>query len=191
LTEEAKTIKRCKWAEKSELDRLYHDNEWGTPLHDDMRLFELLILECFQPGLSWSTVLAKRESMRAAFDGFDPEIMASYGDEKLEELMANPNIIRNRRKIEAAAANAAAFLKVRRIYGSFDSFIWSYTDFKQIREKRNAGEKAPPKSKLSEKISRDMKELGFKFTGPVVVYSFMQAAGLVNDHEPECFLYDR
>ena len=163
----------------------YHDNEWGRPVHDDKKLFEMLILEGMQAGLSWSTILNKRESFRKAFDGFDPEKVALYDGAKIEELMANEGIIRNRLKINAAVNNAMTFLKVVEEYGSFDKFIWGYADNTPIIGHGDW----PANTFLSVKISKDMKKMGFKFLGPTTVYAFMEATGIVNDHKPECFVY--
>ena len=170
--------------------RDYHDNEWGRPVHDDNKLFEMLILEGMQTGLSWSTVLNKRKAFREAFDGFDPKKVALYGDAKINELMANEGIIRNRLKINAAVTNAELFLEVAKTYGSFDKFIWEYVNYTPIvGHWKNFGEMSAT-TPISDKISRDMKKMGFKFVGSTIIYSFMQAVGMVNDHLTECFVYE-
>lgn len=179
-------LHRCEWAGPEQIYIDYHDKEWGVPVHDDRKLFEMLILEGMQAGLSWITVLKKREAFRAAFDGFDPEKVARYDEEKVEELMANPGIIRNRRKIYAAIGNAKAFLEVQKNYGSFDRFIWNYVDNKPIIGSPKSIAELPANTPLSDKISGDLKKLGFKFVGSTIVYSFMQAVGMVNDHVVGC-----
>jgi len=167
----------------------YHDNEWGRPVHDDGKLFEMLILEGMQAGLSWSTVLNKRAAFRVAFDGFDPNKVALYGDAKIQELMANEGIIRNRLKIKAAVVNAKLFLEVAEKYGSFDKFIWSYVDNKPIIGRWEKIGDMPATTPISDKISKDLKKIGFKFVGSTIIYSFMQAVGMVNDHIKPCFVY--
>ena len=168
----------------------YHDNEWGRPVHDDRKLFEMLILEGAQAGLSWITVLKKRESYRAAFDNFDASKIALYDDKKIEELMRNEGIIRNRLKIAATIANAKAFLEIVKIHGSFDKFIWSYVDFKPIQNNIEKFEDYQAKTPLSDKISKDLLKLGFKFVGSTIIYSFMQAVGMVNDHLKSCCVFN-
>lgn len=177
---------RCQWAGDDPLYVAYHDNEWGRPVHDDNRLFEMLILEGMQAGLAWITVLRKREAFRAAFDGFVPEKVARYEEKKVEALMADKGIIRNRRKIEAAVTNAQAFLKVQETYGSFDAFIWRYVGGKPIVGNPASVADLPATTPLSDRISKDLKALGFKFVGSTIVYSFMQAVGMVNDHVVGC-----
>lgn len=181
-------FKRCEWS-NTELYNDYHDNEWGKPIHDDKRLFEMLILEGMQAGLSWITILNKRESFRQAFDNFDAVIIAEYGEEKVEELMQNEKIIRNRLKIKSAITNAKLFLKIQQEYGSFDTFIWSYVDYKPINNHLADISKIPVSTPLSDKISKDLKKLGFKFVGSTIIYAYMQSIGLVNDHVKECYLY--
>ena len=177
-----KKICRCEWAGNDSLYIDYHDNEWGIPEHNDNKLFEMLILEGMQAGLSWITILRKRENFRAAFDNFNPEKIAEYDERKIAELLQNAGIIRNRLKINAAVANAKAFLEIQREFGSFDKFIWSYVDNSPIINRfENIGD-IPPKTELSDKISKDLKKRGFKFVGSTIVYSFMQAVGMVNDH---------
>ena len=168
----------------------YHDNEWGRPVHDDGKLFEMLILEGMQAGLSWSTVLNKREAFRKAFDGFDPEKVALYDNAKIEKLMANEGIIRNRLKINAAVTNARLFLEITKTHGSFDKFIWGYVNYTPVvGHWKNFGE-MPVTTAISDKISKDLKKMGFKFVGSTIIYSFMQAVGMVNDHLTECFVYE-
>lgn len=167
----------------------YHDNEWGRPVHDDRRLFEMLILEGAQAGLSWITVLKKREAYRAAFDNFDAERIALYDDKKVEELMQNEGIIRNRLKISAAITNAKAFLNVVKTHGSFDKFIWSYVDYTPVQTNIERVEDYQAKTPLSDKISKDLSKLDFKFVGSTIIYSFMQAVGMVNDHLKTCCVY--
>ena len=167
----------------------YHDAEWGRPVHDDRMLYEMLILEGAQAGLSWETVLKKRESYRQAFDGFDFNKIALYGDEKKAELLANAGIIRNRQKIDAAIVNARLFIDIIAAHGSFDKFIWAYVDNKPIVGHWESFEGMPATTPLSDRISKDLKKLGFKFVGSTIVYSFMQAVGIVNDHLKQCFVY--
>ena len=168
----------------------YHDHEWGRPVHDDGKLFEMLILEGMQAGLSWSTVLNKRESFRQAFDGFDPKKIALYGDEKIRELLANEGIIRNRLKVNAAVTNAKLFLEIVDKYGSFDKFIWGYVDYAPVKGGWNNFGEMPLTTATSDRISKDLKKLGFKFVGSTIIYSFMQAVGMVNDHLNNCHVYD-
>ena len=186
--------KRCQWAMYAGGDTPlyidYHDKEWGRPVHDDNKLFEMLILEGAQAGLSWITVLKKRENYRVAFDGFAPEKVALYNESKTAELMANTGIIRNRLKINAAITNAKLFLEVQEKHGSFDKFIWDYVDYKPIVGHWERMEDVPTTTPLSDKISKDLKKKGFKFVGSTIVYSFMQAVGMVNDHVVDCFVYD-
>ena len=181
-----KEIKRCPWAGDDPLYIDYHDQEWGRPLHDDQRLFEMLILEGMQAGLSWITILKKRAAFREAFDGFVPQKVALYDDARVESLMENKGIIRNRRKITAAIQNAQAFLKVQKQYGTFDSFIWSYVDGKPVINSLENTADMPASTPLSDRISKDLKKLGFSFVGSVIVYSFMQAVGMVDDHMVWC-----
>jgi DNA-3-methyladenine glycosylase I len=167
----------------------YHDNEWGRPVHDDDKLFEMLILEGAQAGLSWETVLKKREAYREAFDRFAPRKVALYDDAKIAELMTNAGIIRNRLKINAAVTNAKLFLDIIEKHGSFDKFIWAYVDDKPIVGHWEKFEDMPVTTPISDKISRDLKKMGFKFVGSTIIYSFMQAVGMVNDHLRPCFVY--
>ena len=180
---------RCAWAGDTQIYMHYHDKEWGRPIHDDQRLFEMLILEGAQAGLSLITVLKKREAYRKAFHGFDPNKVAHYDDAKVEELMANSGIIRNRLKIQAAITNAKQFLEVVEKYGSFDKFIWSYVNNTPIVGHFERMEDLPATTPLSDKISKDLKKMGFKFVGSTIIYAFMQAVGMVNDHVTDCFVY--
>lgn len=179
---------RCTWAKK-DLAIRYHDEEWGVPIHDDQKLFELLILEGAQAGLSWDTVLAKRENYRKAFDGFDPHIVAAYDDKKRAELLANPGIIRNRLKVASATRNAIAFLKVQKEFGSFDAYVWSFVDGKPIVNHCTSIADIPASTELSDTISKDLKKRGFNFVGSTIIYAYLQSAGLVNDHVTNCFRY--
>lgn len=180
-------LKRCRWADPgSELYIAYHDQEWGRPEHDDRKLFEMLILEGFQAGLSWITILKKREAFRKAFDNFEPAVVAAYGSEKLEALMSNLGIVRNRRKIESAVQNAKVFLNIQKEFGSFDRYLWGFTDGQVIL---NTDDVVRASSELSDRISADLKRRGMKFVGTVIIYSFLQAVGVVNDHETGCWCY--
>ncbi|WP_026712602.1 DNA-3-methyladenine glycosylase I [Flavobacterium daejeonense] len=178
---------RCNWCEKDDLYRKYHDEEWGNPVYDDPTLFEFLTLETFQAGLSWYTVLAKRESFREAFDQFDYQKIATYSEAKIQELMQNPGIIRNQLKIRAAVTNAIAFMKVQEDFGSFSKYIWAFTDGKPIDNNPKTLKEVPATTPLSDAISKDLKKRGFKFVGSTVVYAHMQATGMVNDHVEECW----
>ncbi|HTD25154.1 MAG TPA: DNA-3-methyladenine glycosylase I [Terriglobales bacterium] len=183
-----KPTSRCSWA-TTEAMIAYHDTEWGVPQHDDRVLFEFLILEGAQAGLSWSTILAKREAYRKAFSSFDPRKVARYGAEKLSRLLANPGIVRNRLKISAAVRNAKAFLQVQKEFGSFDAYIWQFVGGQPIRNSWRAGGKLPAQTIESTKMSKDLVKRGFTFAGPTVCYAFMQATGMVNDHLVSCFRY--
>lgn len=185
---EQEHIKRCSWATTA-LYKQYHDREWGRPLHDDSQLFEMLILEGMQAGLSWLTVLNKREAFREAFDGFDCRKVALYDDAKVEELMNNPKIIRNKLKIKAAVTNAQQFIKIQEEYGSFDSFIWSYVQNQPIENHFQHEREIPAKTPLSDRISKDLKKRGFKFVGSTILYAYMQAIGMVNDHVKGCHFH--
>ncbi len=177
---------RCRWANpKNERYIRYHDEEWGVPVHDDRKLFEMLILECFQAGLSWECVLNKRDAFREAFDGFDLEKVCAYDETKLEALRNNPGIIRNHLKIQAAVANAKVFRKIQKEYGSFSEYLWHWTDDKVIHETGRAS------SELSDSISNDLKKRGMKFVGTTVIYAYLQAVGMIYSHEQECFLAHR
>ena len=168
----------------------YHDKEWGVPVHDDQRLFEFLILEGAQAGLSWNTILLKRENFREAFDNFDYKKIASYNEKKVEELLNNAGIIRNRLKIGATISNAKAILQVQEEFGSFDNYIWKFIDNNPIVNKFKSLDELPAKTEMSEQISKDLKKRGFKFVGPTIIYSFMQAIGMTNDHTTDCFRYE-
>jgi DNA-3-methyladenine glycosylase I len=178
---------RCPWcgADPTYVD--YHDREWGVPVRDDRTLFEFLTLEGAQAGLSWLTILRKREGYRAAFDGFDPARVGSYGEAKVRELLANPEIVRNRRKIEATIGNARAFGEVQLEFGSFSRYIWGFVDGRPIQNSWASLDQVPPKTPLAERISRDLFRRGFRFVGPTIVYAHMQATGMVNDHLVGCF----
>jgi len=180
---------RCSWAGELPIYQDYHDNEWGRPVHDDRKLFEMLVLEGAQAGLSWITVLKKRAAYRLAFDNFDPNKVAKYDEAKVEELLSNPGIIRNRLKIGAAITNAKLFLEVQKKHGSFESFIWAYVDHSPIVNHFENIEDIPATTEISDKISKDLKKMGFKFVGSTIIYAFMQATGLVNDHFTSCFVY--
>lgn len=179
-------IKRCAWP-RTELSIAYHDQEWGVPLHDDRRLFEFLILEGAQAGLSWETILQKRANYRAAFDNFEAARVARYTDRKLEKLLANPGIVRNRLKVAAAVQNARAFLSVQKEFASFDDYLWRFVNGRS--KKRRRGQAVPVQTPESEALSKDLLRRGFKFVGPTICYAFMQAVGMVNDHDPNCFRY--
>ena len=179
-------INRCAWAGNDPLYVAYHDTEWGKPIHDDRLLFEFLILEGMQAGLSWITILKKREAFRAAFKNFEPEMVAGFDQARIEELMQKSAIVRNRRKIEAAVKNARHFLEIQKKFGSFDKFIWSYVDGEPIVNHPKTSADVPATSELSDRISRDLKKLGFSFVGSTIIYSFMQATGMVNDHIDDC-----
>ena len=179
---------RCSWA-KNDLAVRYHDEEWGVPLHDDRGLFEFLVLEGAQAGLSWDTILRKRDAYRKAFDNFDPAKVARYSDAKCANLLKNEGIIRNRLKIASAVSNAKAFLKVQKEFGSFDSYIWSFVNGKPIVNKFKGLGDVPAKTDVSDAISKDLKKRGFNFVGSTIMYAFMQAVGIVNDHTVTCFRY--
>ena len=181
-------MKRCEWP-KNDLAIRYHDEEWGVPLHDDRRLFEFLVLEGAQAGLSWDTILRKRENYRKAFDGFDVNKVARYTDKKIEKLLQDVGIIRNRLKITSTISNARAFLKVQDEFGSFDKYIWSFVDGKPIVNKWKETSQIPATSPESDAISKDMKKRGFNFVGSTIMYAHMQATGMVNDHLVSCFRY--
>jgi DNA-3-methyladenine glycosylase I len=179
-------IKRCAWA-KTELSVAYHDQEWGVPVHDDRRLFEFLILEGAQAGLSWETILQKRHSYRLAFDNFDPAKVARYSEARIEKLLRNSGIIRNRLKIVSAVRNARAFQAVQKEFGSFDAYVWQFVNGSPKMRRR--GQTVPAKTTESENLSKDLLKREFKFVGPTICYAFMQAVGMVHDHDPQCFRY--
>jgi len=182
---------RCSWCQGDPLYQAYHDQEWGVPLRDDLALFEFLTLECFQAGLSWITVLRKRENFREAFDRFDPKKIAGFGPDRIEALLQDPGIIRNRLKVHAAVSNAKAFLEVQGQFGSFSEYIWGFVGGNPIKNSWKGPQEVPATTPLSDKISGDLKKRGFKFVGSTVVYAHMQATGMVNDHQTHCFRYDQ
>jgi DNA-3-methyladenine glycosylase I len=179
-------MRRCRWA-RQEPEIAYHDMEWGVPVHDDRRLFEFLILEGAQAGLSWSTILRKRENYRRAFDDFDAELVARYGPEKIAGLLANEGIVRNRLKVSSAVANAQAFLKVRDEFGSFDAFLWRFVGGKVKQNRWTGPADVPARTAESDAMSRELIRRGFRFAGSTICYAFMQAVGMVNDHTTDCF----
>jgi DNA-3-methyladenine glycosylase I len=182
-------MKRCDWAGTDELYVAYHDREWGVPLHDDRRLFELLVLEGAQAGLSWITILRKREAYRRAFDGFDPRKVARYDARRVKRLLEDPGIVRNRLKVEGAVRGARAFLDVQREFGSFDDYIWQFVGGTPKRNRWRSMKEVPALTAESDAMSRDLKKRGFTFVGSTICYAFMQATGMVNDHLVECFRY--
>jgi DNA-3-methyladenine glycosylase I len=179
-------VRRCPWA-KNELYVKYHDREWGVPIHDDRMLFEFLILEGAQAGLSWETILKKRDNYREAFDRFDPELVGRYGRKKVNQLLANPGIIRNRLKIESAIQNAQRFMAVQDEFGSFDKYLWQFVDGRTQQNAWKVLSKVPAKTPISDALSKDLRRREFKFVGSTICYAFMQAIGMVNDHLVECF----
>jgi DNA-3-methyladenine glycosylase I len=181
---------RCSWATQSEIEKEYHDREWGVPNFDDRHLFEMLILEGAQAGLSWLTVLKKRESYREGFDGFDPAKIARYDDAKRSELLANPGIIRNRLKVDSTIHNAKAFLTITDQGKSFSDYIWSFVDGEPIINEFKEMSDVPSETEISKRMSKQLKKDGFKFVGPTICYAFMQAVGMVNDHTVDCFRYE-
>lgn len=178
--------RRCPWA-RTELSRAYHDLEWGVPVHEDRRLFEFLILEGAQAGLSWETILQKRDHYRAAYEGFDPAVVARYGARRRAGLLSNPGIVRNRLKIEASITNAQAFLAVQEEFGSFDRYVWGFVDHQPIQNAWTSLPDVPPRTDVSDALSRDLRRRGFRFVGSTICYAFMQAVGMVNDHLVGCF----
>jgi len=186
---EKKVKSRCEWGTVSQLYIDYHDNEWGVPVHDDRMLFEFLVLEGAQAGLSWETVLKKRENYRKAFNNFDPVKVSRYGDKKIEALMGNKGIIRNRLKIASAVNNAKRFLEVQKEFGTFDAYIWQFVNGKPITNRFKSMQEIPATTKESDAMSKDLKKRGFKFVGPTICYAHMQATGMVNDHVVDCFRY--
>ncbi|MBD1872667.1 DNA-3-methyladenine glycosylase I [Nodosilinea sp. FACHB-131] len=186
LTSDA--LPRCSWVHHNDpLEVAYHDTEWGVPLHDDTKHFEFIILDGFQAGLSWITILRKRENFRAAFAGFDPQVVAGYDEAKHQELLGNAGIVRNRLKIAAATLNAQAFLKVQETFGSFDRYIWQFVDGETVQNAWPTLADAPTRTAASDAMSKDLKQRGFKFVGTTICYAYMQAAGMVNDHTTDCF----
>lgn len=176
----------CDWALKSEIELAYHDKEWGKPVFDDQTLFEFMVLEYMQAGLSWVTILKKRETMRSAFDNFDSHKIANYSQDKIEVLMENPGLIRNRLKLNALVTNANAFLKIQGEYGSFSEYLWGFVDHKVLNNEWHDMSEVPAHSELSDQISKDLKKRGFKFLGTTVVYAYLQAVGIINDHLSYC-----
>lgn len=183
--------KRCEWAEVSDLDRDYHDKEWGVPVYDERELFEYLTLEGAQAGLSWTTILKKREGYRLLFDNFDIEKISQYDQEKVEALMLDARIVRNRLKINSVIKNSHAFIKIQQEFGGFSEYLWGYVDNEQIKNHWHSMSEIPVSTELSEKLSKDLKKRGFTFVGPTICYAFLQATGVVNDHLVNCPCYDK
>ena len=184
-------MNRCTWCGTDELYIKYHDEEWGVPVHDDHKHFEFLVLESAQAGLNWLTILKKRENYRLAYDHFDALKVANYDEAKVNELLNNPGIIRNRRKIEASINNAKRFLEIQKEFGSFDSFIWSFVENQPIKNHWQDTSQIPANTELSDKVSKELKKRGFKFLGSTIIYAHMQAIGLINDHISSCFRYSQ
>jgi len=182
-------MNRCEWCTSSELYMKYHDTEWGAPVYDDQKQFEFLVLESAQAGLSWITILNKRENYRKAYDNFDPKKVARYTDAKIKKLLENPGIVRNRLKITASITNAQKFLEIQKEAGSFSNYIWSFVNNKPVIGKWKTLDQIPAKTDLSDRISLDLKKRGFKFLGSVIIYSHLQATGIINDHLTSCFRY--
>ena len=185
----AKDLVRCSWASGNELSIRYHDEQWGVPVHDERTLFEFLILEGAQAGLSWNTILNKRENYRKAFDNFDPARVARYDRRKIQQLLRNPGIVRNRLKIASTIENAKAFLRIQEEFGSFDRYVWQFVGGKPRVNARKSRGKIPARTKESDAMSKDLQHRGFKFVGSTICYAFMQAVGMVNDHAVDCFRY--
>ncbi|MCH7568523.1 MAG: DNA-3-methyladenine glycosylase I [Nanoarchaeota archaeon] len=183
--------KTCEWQVNDELMKKYHDEEWGVPVHDDRKLFEFLLLDAFQAGLSWQTILRKRENFRKAFDGFDYEKISKYNQKKLDSLLQDVGIIRNRLKVKSAVINAQRFIEIQKEFGSFDKYIWQFTNEKTINNKIKSIKDIKATSAESDAMSLDLKKRGFKFCGSIICYAFMQAAGIVNDHVVSCFRYEK
>ncbi len=182
-------LKRCGWCVGDPLYEAYHDEVWGVPVYDDDTLFEFLVLETFQAGLSWITILRKRENFRKAFDDFDYKKIANYSEEKIQELLLDAGIIRNKLKVRATVTNAQVFMKVQEEFGSFSKYVWGFVNGKPIQNQVTDYKKAPPTTKISDALSKDLKKRGFKFVGSTVMYAHMQATGMINDHEVGCFRY--
>ncbi len=182
--------KRCGWCEGDALYEAYHDKEWGVPVYDDKTIFEFLILETFQAGLSWITILRKRENFREAFDDFDYRKIAEYSEDKIQELLQNEGIIRNKLKVRATVTNAQLFMNLQKEFGSFSDYIWSFVNGKPIQNEIEVYKEAPATTEISDRLSKDLKKRGFKFVGSTVIYAHMQATGMVNDHEVSCFRYE-
>ena len=189
LMNESQSIGSCNWPSNDPLMVEYHDREWGVPLHDDQKLFEFMLLDAFQAGLSWRTILHRREGFRNAFDSFDPEKIAAYSEERILELMQDTGIIRNQSKIRSAVTNAQSFLRIQREFGSFDNYIWQFTGGKTLVNRLDSLSQIPVSSPESDAMSRDLKKRGFRFVGTTICYAFMQAAGMINDHLVSCFRY--
>ncbi len=185
-----KDLTRCPWPANDSIYIMYHDKEWGVPIHNDRKLFEFLLLEGFQAGLSWRTILYKRQNFRKAFDNFDFNKIANYDKRKINSLMKDAGIIRNQLKINSAVSNAKAFLEVRKEFGTFDKYIWSFVNGKPIKNKFKSLKEIPARTELSDLISMDLKKRGFKFVGSTIIYAHMQATGMVNDHLKSCFRYN-
>ena len=181
--------KRCDWGQGDDLMQAYHDTEWGVPLHDDQRLFEFLVLEGAQAGLSWQTVLNKRDNYRKAFDNFDPKKVARYTPKRVEKLLQNPGIIRNRLKVASAISNAKALLAVQKEFGSFDAYVWQFVGGKPKKNRFKSMSQMPATTPESDAFAKDLKKRGFRFVGSTICYAFMQAVGMVNDHTTDCFRY--
>ncbi len=182
-------MKRCDWVGSHPLEIRYHDEEWGQPVHDDNKLFEFLVLESAQAGLSWLTILKRREQYRKAYEQFDPAKVVDFDDLKVNELLKNEGIIRNRKKIESSINNARRFLEIQSEFGSFNNYLWQFVDFKPIKNKWKNCTDIPSSTNLSDKIAKDMKKRGFKFIGSTIIYAFLQAVGVVHDHTIDCFKY--
>lgn len=182
-------MQKCRWALASASEELYHDTEWGVPLHDDRQLFEFLILEGAQAGLSWRTILDRRPAYRLAFDNFEPAVVASYDAQKLQSLLENPGIVRNQLKLQSAIINAQAFLKVQQQFTSFDAYLWQFVEGKPIQNYWLTHQQLPAFTPISQQLSRDLQQRGFKFVGKTICYAYMQAVGMVNDHTIDCFRY--
>ena len=182
-------LKRCQWVSNDPLYIVYHDKEWGVPVFDDKILFEFLVLESFQAGLSWITILKKRENFKKAFDNFNYKKIATYSEDKYQELIQNVGIVRNKLKVKATINNAQQFLKIQEEFGSFSTYFWSFTEGKSIENSFKSAKEVPATTNLSDKISKDLKKRGFKFMGSTIVYAYMQAVGMVNDHTVDCFRF--
>lgn len=181
--------KRCGWCVGDQLYEAYHDLEWGVPLYDDDSIFEFLVLETFQAGLSWITILRKRENFRQAFDNFNYKKIAAYSEEKIQDLLTDPGIVRNKLKVRATVSNAQAFMDIQKEFGSFSKYIWGFVNHESIKNAVVKYKEAPPTTEISDRLSKDLKKRGFKFVGSTVIYAHMQATGMVNDHEIDCFRY--
>ena len=184
-----RTMKRCSWCGQDELYCRYHDEEWGVPVYDDRKHFEFMVLESAQAGLSWLTILRKREAYRTAYAGFDPQVVADYGEAQIKELLENPGIVRNERKIRASLNNARRFLEVQEAFGSFSDYLWAFVGHRPVVNAWQQEREIPAQTALSVAISKDLKQRGFQFLGPIIIYSHLQATGLVNDHVVDCFRY--